>query len=58
MARERCEGSGVVLSRDADTRFGNTICPTCKGIAQVDTTGDKLFAPVIEEHTVLVINFD
>ena len=32
--REPCEGEGEAASDD--TRYGNTICPVCRGIAPVD----------------------
>lgn len=45
--RQPCEGEGIQVD---DTRYRNTICPICKGIAAVDID-DR-----IEPHTVLVID--
>lgn len=52
MRTENCPGSGTILPRDADTRFGNTICPECNAIANVFREGAK---EVIDTHTVAVI---
>jgi len=44
--REHCDGSGLPAT---DTRYRNTICPVCRGIAQLNDND------TIADHTVLVI---
>lgn len=48
MTREPCEGEGIQVD-DTRVGWGNSICPVCHGIAQVDRDAR------IEPHTVLVI---
>lgn len=59
--REPCAGIGQVVADDDGTRFGNAICPECRGIAPIkdnpDSDGTTFYDRfVIDDHTVKVID--